>query len=96
MPRFLNSLLALAVSRLFNCVIDDRLLDGLVDAILLVRFAPGAVDQRFDAAVFHRRLVAVKRVPRQAHDMARFRHVTQLFGQIQQSDLVLNHFLVSI
>ncbi len=53
-------------------------------------------DVILDATIVHRRLIAVKRVPRLAHDLAGFGNIAQFFSQIQQAYFEFDDLLVII
>ena len=77
-----DALLAQLVT-LEHCLLDLRLY-----AVLRVGFTARLLKQRFYAAVVSRCLATIKRISRYAHHPTGFRHVAELFGEIQQSDLV--------
>jgi hypothetical protein len=72
---------------------DNRFLDLGSRTVPEVRPPTGLIDQGLDAAFVDRLLVAVERVSGIAHDLAGPRDVPELFGQVQQADLVLDDLL---
>jgi hypothetical protein len=84
----------LAQGRLLQGQSHDRFLDLRRGPIPQVRLPAGLLEQRLDAALLNRLLVAIEGVAREAHDLAGLRHVAELLGQPQQADLVLDDFWV--
>jgi hypothetical protein len=84
----------LAVRGLFEGVSHYPRLGGLVDAVLHIGLAATSVKQRLDPARFHRRLVAVESVARQAHHLAGLGDIAQFGREIEQAEFVFDNVLV--
>ena len=86
----------MAIGRKVGGVFDYRVLGCLIPAIGQIWLAPGPFEQRLDAAIIDRRLVALEPVARHAHDLAGLRHVAQLLGQVQKAGFLFDDLVSSI
>lgn len=73
-----------------------RCLDLRFDAILRIGSASIGFHQCCHATVLNRALIALERVPAQAHHLAGPGGISQFFGQIQQPNLVVDDSISSI
>ena len=86
----------MAIGRKVGGVFDYCVLGCLIHAIGHIWLAPGPFEQRLDAAIIDRRLVALEPVARHAHDLAGLRHVAQLLGQVQKAGFLFDDLVSSI